>query len=40
MTTAQELWLRDLHSKGIHIAPDMWPHQCETVKKRYEAMVK
>lgn len=40
MTTAQALWISDMQYKGINIAPDMWSHQCETVKKRYEEAVK
>lgn len=40
MTPAQTLWLRDLHSKGIYIAPEMWSHQCPTTKQKYEEMAK
>ena len=40
MTPAQSLWLRDMHSKGINIAPEMWAYQCNTVKQRYEEAVK
>lgn len=40
MTTAQRLWLHDMHSKGIHVAPSLWDHQCQTMKQRYEDALK